>query len=84
MTREELENWAETHHQIVEAITEAKDESHVINIIREMEGIGGVWMLGIELTDKFEALHKDTVWGEDIDWLDTIEEFINQELYGEV
>lgn len=83
MTREELEDWAETHHVIVEAIVEAGEESNVINITREIQGMGGVWLLGIELTDKFEALHKDTVWGEDVDWLDTIHEFINEELYGD-
>lgn len=83
MTREELLDWAETHHVIVEAIVEAGEESNVINITREIQGMGGIWFLGIELTNKFQDLHKDTIWGEDVDWFDTINEFIDKELYGD-
>jgi len=39
-----------------------------------------MYELAQELTTKFENQYKDTLWGEDLEFFETIEEFLNKEL----
>lgn len=77
-------DWAETHHAIVEEITIIQNsedrESDAISNARDSNGTGGVWELGINLTNEFQKIHKDTKWGDLVDYYDTLEEFLNKKL----
>lgn len=74
--------WMETHHEIVSAIARNPEDAHnKINDIEATQGTGGLYEFGKELTDKFEELHRDTNWGEEEKmYLETLEEFLEQEL----
>ena len=78
-------SWMETHHEIVGAI--AIDQNNVnIHIPKspivadryESEGTEGIYKLAEELTNKFELLHKGEILA---DYFETIESFIQTELY---
>jgi hypothetical protein len=79
----EFDCWHETHFEIVSAIALElnKDEPcGTIQLIHALQGHGGMYELAKDMTDEFQTLHADTVWGEDLDFRDEIESFINSEL----
>ena len=79
-----FQSWMETHHDIVEAITMimAHDQpTGTANDRHEAEGHGGLYELGLELTDKFENKYCGIEWGTDIEYMDTMDEFIKEELH---
>jgi creatinine amidohydrolase/Fe(II)-dependent formamide hydrolase-like protein len=83
MKAEELEEYLETHYEIVQAITVEymKDKSQGrVREVHDENGHGGLYQLAKELTDKFQATYKDIVWGMELEWFDTIEEFLKEEL----
>lgn len=43
------------------------------------KGTGGLYELAKEWTDKFTEQYKDVAWGEEIEYYDTIEEFLTQQ-----
>jgi len=74
-------NWVETHHVIVEEITrQVEIPDSKCTLIMEMQGTGGIWELGEELTDKFEREHANTEWGFELGYLETLEKFLDVEL----
>lgn len=77
-------DWKEAHFVISVQISELSDtEKHMDNVAiatQEKGGIGALYELSEMLTDKFQLLHKDTIWGEDLDWQETIDDFISTEL----
>lgn len=78
-----FEDWAETHHEIVSRLDwyEEKEESQVLADIRREQGTGGMWEIGIRLTNAFEFKYKGTAWGEgDLNWDECLEEFLNANL----
>lgn len=78
-----LESWAETHHHIVAEITLKRhnnEPSKTLEAAQNNEGIAGIWVLGRNLTNAFEFLYQDIIWGEDIEWMDTIEKFTEKYL----
>jgi len=73
--------WAETHHEIICTIHAFIDNDTIpqrIQSILDTEGFGGLYDLGIELTNEFCNIYENRVW--DGDWIDTIIEFTNQKL----
>lgn len=84
----DLDEHLEIHHDIVEAIVHAEFNAenyggqNLVTITSESQGKGGLYELGISLTAKFVEEYKDTVWGEELEYLDTMEEFLKKELYG--
>jgi hypothetical protein len=74
-------DWAETHHEIVctihALITNDTMPLKLLDII-DAEGMGGLYDLGIDLTNEFCNTYENRVW--DGDWVDTIIEFINAKL----
>ncbi len=73
--------WAETHHEIVCTIHALIDNDTMpsrLEKILDTEGFGGLYDLGIELTNEFANTYKDREW--DGDWIDTIIEFTNLKL----
>lgn len=80
-----IENYLETHFEIVQAITLEYMNPEPRGRVQEEHderGHGGLYMLAEELTDKFEQQYRNVQWGEDLDWFDTLEVFIENELYG--
>lgn len=73
--------WAETHHEIVCTIHAMIDNETMpprLERILDREGFGGLYDLGIELTNEFCNTYENHVW--DGDWIDTIIEFLNLKL----
>ena len=89
-TREELkkadhEDYFETFYEIVAAFyndAQRDDPGSILENIENTKGRGGMWLYAMELTEKFEELHKDKAWGEsdDDNWFDAIEEFLKDKL----
>lgn len=72
-------NWIETYYLVVETITDSLHLSgNKAYVIQESNGLGGLWDLAKELTDKFELQYKGKEW--DGDYFDTIDEFLDKEL----
>ncbi len=74
-------DWAETHHEIVCTIHAMIDNETMppkLEGILDKEGIGGLYDLGIDLTNEFCNTYENRVW--DGDWIDTIIEFTNLKL----
>jgi hypothetical protein len=79
----DLDCYLETHFEIVQAITiEWLNDEPVgkVKVIHDERGSGGLYELAKELTDKFEKLHENTEWGFELGYLETLEEFIENEL----
>jgi hypothetical protein len=73
--------WAETHHEIVCTIHAMIDNETMpagLEKVIDKEGLGGLYDLGIDLTNEFCNTYVNHVW--DGDWIDTIIEFINVKL----
>jgi hypothetical protein len=74
-------DWAETHHEIVCTIHAMIDNdtipTRLLDII-DSEGMGGLYDLGIELTNEFCNTYENREWNGD--WVDTIIEFTNLKL----
>mgnify|MGYP000874211041 CR=1 FL=1 len=82
----DLESYLEVHYEIVQAITieSLKDEPQgKVLQAQEENGHGGLYMLAKELTDKFQEKYENVVWGVELEYFDTIEEFIQTELFSE-
>jgi hypothetical protein len=74
--------WAETHHEIVCTIHAMIDNETMpprLERILDREGFGGLYDLGIELTNEFCNTYENEDWGGG-DWLDTIIYFTNIKL----
>jgi hypothetical protein len=74
-------DWAETHHEVVCTIHALIDNDTIpsrLQNILDTEGTGGLYDLGIDLTNDFENTYVGRVW--DGDWIDTIIEFVNTKL----
>lgn len=84
MNELELTEYLETHFEVVARISYIIDEDFkpskkVARIYAEF-GHGGMYELAKDLTDKFHSKYKDTVWGEELDWIDTMWDFLHREL----
>ena len=85
----EFSNWHETHFEIVSviAIELNKNEitSPVIKERYEQQGHGGMYDLAEELTDQFETeyekFYQNSLFGVELEYFDTVQEFINKNLY---
>lgn len=80
-----FEDWHETHYEIVEAITlilcdDELDEDSVIAKRYEEQGRGGMYELAQELTDAFELEYEGAVWGEEMDYQETLGNFLSAKL----
>ena len=73
--------WAETHHQIVCTIHALINNDTMPNKLLDIvdkDGLGGLYELGIELTNEFCRIYENEEW--DGDWVDTIIYFTNLKL----
>jgi hypothetical protein len=79
-SRIELSDYLETHYEIAIAIEEQSDKHPNLIPYIESEGTGFKWSYAQALTEEFQELHKDTIWGdfEHTYWIEAIEEFIQK------
>jgi len=76
-------DWIEAHHDIVAEISRIQSLDEPYGLVRktiEENGRGGMYELGIKLTDEFIKLYEKTIWGEELEYYETIELFLNQKL----
>ena len=73
------EELLETHYEIVAAFYTHQESPKLIDI-EENKGRGGMYMYAQELTEEFHEKYKDTLWGEELDWHDTLDEFLKEKL----
>lgn len=76
-----FDDWIETYYEIVRTITwveQTKDNSSIVAVTRNHKGVGGLYELAKELTDKFEKLYVGRDWNGE--YYDKIEEFLKKEL----
>jgi len=72
-----LETYLETHYEVVSEINCRLESNNKLVDKRFQEfGTGGLYMLAKEITDAFESQYKDIVWGEELDWMDTLDGFL--------
>lgn len=78
----EFTNFLETHYEIVAEIERLRnsENSEIVNKICQKDGLGGCYELAMKLTIEFENTYKDTDWGNVLEYFDTIEQFLKQEL----
>lgn len=85
-----LEDWAETHFEIVSRILDNEDNLlKVLESLDDLElgsGTGGLWTLAKKWTDEFEELTKDITWGEEnpstdeyYDYYTYLDDFVDKE-----
>jgi hypothetical protein len=77
-------SWMETHHEMVIALVIIEGDfdkaPQAFVDYYEKVGTGGMYELADRLTDQFEKENVGVVWGEDKEYFDTIEYFIDTEL----
>lgn len=74
-----FEDWSETHYEMVAHLNETElIEGSMAERKRYEQGVGGLYLLATALTDEFEEKYKGVVWGEELDYHDTLEEFLNE------
>lgn len=80
-----FKSWISTHYEMVQAITlklcdeDMKEDSALYERLEE-EGTDGMYDKAEELTDEFEKEYKGAIWGEKLDYYDTLENFLNLKL----
>jgi len=84
----DMVEWAENHFEIVTAIKQQLDRMELDGVdtakawkVENEQGRGGLYELSAKLTNKFMAKYANVIWGEEIEYVDTMEQFIKDELY---
>lgn len=77
-------SWAETHYEVVQAITLIAQQDEPPGIVGEIGGArghGGLYELAEDLTDEFEKEHEGHEWdGNPVTYWETIEAWLNEKL----
>ena len=82
-----FDSWRETHFEMVNAIFNTFDDnaleckSKLVDEIQKTQGTGGLYDLAYDLTKRFELKYTGIMWGLEKDFFDTIDEFVEEELY---
>lgn len=73
-------DYLETHYVISAYIDKYQDLIQSLIDIQNNYGMGGLWEKAESLTNEFQSLYDGTAWGEELDWHDTLETFLNEKL----
>lgn len=78
----DLTDFLETHYEVATFLNQCleHEENKVFTHIFQKEGRGGVWQLAKKLTEEFHEKYKNEIWGENLDWLDTLELFLTEKI----
>jgi len=79
---ENLEDYLETHFEIASYIDRKSNaiEDNNIAKIRYTGGQGALHILAKDWTDEFQEKYKDVVWGEELEYFDELDEFLNDKI----
>jgi hypothetical protein len=73
--------WIETHYQISAAIEQERmHDPEPRGIVKDIDGMGGAWVLSEKLTDEFEEMNKNREWNGE--YIEELHSFIQNKLYG--
>lgn len=72
--------YLETHYVISSFIDRNEDSIESLEKINNELGRGGLWDLAQQLTTEFETTYDGVEWGLELDWNDTLEEFLNKKI----
>jgi len=73
-------DYLETHYIISAFIDKYQDEIQSLIDIQNDCGMGGLWMEAESLTNEFQSKYNETAWGEELDWHDTLDQFLTEKL----
>lgn len=73
-------DYLETHYVISTFIERNQDTVESLEKINNELGRGGLWDLAQQLTTEFETTYEGVEWGLELDWHDTLEEFLNKKI----
>jgi len=69
--------YLETHYEVVAWLELDFDcETSMGYCHRRDYGVGGMYELAKSITDDFELKYKGVVWGEELEYFDTLDEFL--------
>lgn len=72
-----FEDWMVTNLEIVSFINDTVEkEGSMACKVQDNEGRGGLYLLAERLTNEFESKYKGVVWGEELEYFDTLGEFL--------
>jgi hypothetical protein len=72
--------YLETHYVISNFIERNEECVESLEKIHNELGRGGLWDLAQQLTTEFEKTYEGVEWGLELDWNDTLEEFLNKKV----
>ena len=80
MNEVETEDYLETHFEIASYIDRKSNELEDNPILKlaYTGGQGALYMLAKSWSDEFQSRYKNVAWGEEIEYHDTLEEFISE------
>lgn len=76
---EDISSYIETYFHVVRFIAEKENCEKSNNFVlktRNLQGVNGLYILGKGWTEEFEKEYADVKWGEDLEYYDTLEEFL--------
>jgi len=73
-------DYLETHYVISVFIDKHQDEIQSLLDVQFDSGTGGLWDKAESLTNEFQSKYDGTAWGEELDWHDTLDEFLKEKL----
>lgn len=77
-------DFLEAHFEMTALIMEhlnlhyLEDNFSLVLLTHSQQGRGGLWGLAERWTKEFQETFGDVVWGEDLDWIDTLEKFFEE------
>ena len=72
-------DYLETFYEVVARFYSDQENEFLLNV-ENTKGRGDMWELAEQLTDEFHAKYEDMLWGEELDWHDTLDQFLNEKL----
>lgn len=73
-------SWVETHHEICTLLATKTKFPEWVMKHPDFNGIRNLSWLTLKLTDEFEEQYKEIQWGVELEYFDTIEEFLKEKL----
>ena len=71
-------DWIETYFEVVTWINEQLEHEDSLPYLHEHhKGRGGLYELAEDLTDEFQKEYEDVAWGEELEYYDVLEMFLN-------
>jgi hypothetical protein len=82
MINQEIDELLETHYQFAIRIDEWNADTMPEPILKlfEQGGTGFLMAFARDCAESFQERHRDTLWGVEADWYDTIDSFLDEKV----